>query len=224
MTFRRLLLAATFVAAPALMPPQGPLAGLAGIPSAQAQGTIRIGMTAADIPLTHGQPDQGFEGNRFTGIPLYDALTTWDLSAADKPSTVIPGLATEWAVDEADKTRLGIDGIMGGYLLITGQKGLELLEESKIKNPEAPVSDVHALMSAFRFLWQYEPTLIPKDRLKAAVRMLLDRPEVADLAIADLARWKDWTIHDRLMEVYKKGDPGNPLGEISVRQDALGRS
>ena len=124
-------------------------------------------------------------------------------------------------LDEADKTRLGIDGIMGGYLLITGQKGLELLEESKIKNPEAPVSDVHALMSAFRFLWQYEPTLIPKDRLKAAVRMLLDRPEVADLAIADLARWKDWTIHDRLMEVYKKGDPGNPLGEISVRQSVI---
>jgi len=72
---------------------------------AAAQGTIRIGMTAADIPLTHGQPDQGFEGNRFTGIPLYDGLTAWDLSAADKPSVVIPGLATEWRVDEADKTR-----------------------------------------------------------------------------------------------------------------------
>ena len=70
-----------------------------------AQGTIRIGMTAADIPLTHGQPDQGFEGNRFTGIPLYDGLTAWDLSAADRPSTVIPGLATEWTVDAADKTR-----------------------------------------------------------------------------------------------------------------------
>jgi len=64
---------------------------------AQAQGTLRIGMTAADIPLTHGQPDQGFEGNRFTGIPLYDGLTTWDLSRADRASTVIPNLATEWA-------------------------------------------------------------------------------------------------------------------------------
>jgi hypothetical protein len=30
--------------------------------------TLRIAMTAADIPLTLGQPDQGFEGNRFTGI------------------------------------------------------------------------------------------------------------------------------------------------------------
>ncbi len=78
---------------------------LATAQPAQAQGTLRIGMTAADIPLTHGQPDQGFEGNRFTGIPLYDALTAWDLSRADRPSTVIPGLATEWSVDPNDRTR-----------------------------------------------------------------------------------------------------------------------
>ncbi|MDP3409633.1 ABC transporter substrate-binding protein [Bosea sp. (in: a-proteobacteria)] len=66
---------------------------------------LRIGMTAADIPRTHGQPDQGFEGNRFTGIPMYDALTHWDLSSAEKASVVIPGLATEWAVDATDKTK-----------------------------------------------------------------------------------------------------------------------
>ena len=72
---------------------------------ASAQGTLRIGMTAADIPLTHGQPDQGFEGNRFTGIPLYDALTAWDLSAADRPSVVIPGLALSWEVDAQDRTK-----------------------------------------------------------------------------------------------------------------------
>ncbi|MFN3448542.1 MAG: ABC transporter substrate-binding protein [Roseococcus sp.] len=78
---------------------------LATAQPAAAQGTLRIGMTAADIPLTHGQPDQGFEGNRFTGIPLYDALTAWDLSRADRASTVISGLATEWSVDPNDRTR-----------------------------------------------------------------------------------------------------------------------
>ena len=57
---------------------------------------LRIAMTAADIPRTLGQPDQGFEGNRFTGIPMYDALTHWDLSKADAASVLIPGLATSW--------------------------------------------------------------------------------------------------------------------------------
>ena len=71
---------------------------------AAQEKVLRIGMTAADIPRTHGQPDQGFEGNRFTGIPMYDALTHWDLSSAEKASVIIPGLATEWSVDAADKT------------------------------------------------------------------------------------------------------------------------
>jgi hypothetical protein len=33
---------------------------------------------------------------------MYDGLTAWDLSSADKASVVIPGLATEWAVDPND--------------------------------------------------------------------------------------------------------------------------
>src|ERR1700676_363508 len=77
-----------------------------GLPQlARAETVLRIGMTAADIPRTLGQPDQGFEGNRFTGLTMYDALTMWDLSSADKPSVVIPGLATEWKVDDADKKK-----------------------------------------------------------------------------------------------------------------------
>ena len=72
---------------------------------AGAETILRIGMTAGDIPRTLGQPDQGFEGNRFSGLTMYDALTMWDLSSADKPSVVIPGLATEWAVNDADKTK-----------------------------------------------------------------------------------------------------------------------
>src|SRR6204780_4123015 len=69
---------------------------------ARAETVVRIGMTAADIPRTLGQPDQGFEGNRFTGLTMFDALTMWDLSSADKASVVIPGLATEWKGDDSD--------------------------------------------------------------------------------------------------------------------------
>jgi ABC-type transport system substrate-binding protein len=73
--------------------------------AASAETVVRIAMTAADIPRTLGQPDQGFEGNRFTGNTMYEGLTGWDLSSADKPSIVIPLLATEWSVDAADKTK-----------------------------------------------------------------------------------------------------------------------
>ena len=51
------------------------LATLLATPALAQDKVLRIAMTAADIPRTLGQPDQGFEGNRFTGIPMYDALT-----------------------------------------------------------------------------------------------------------------------------------------------------
>ena len=82
------------------------LGALAFSEAASAQEKVlRIAMTAADIPRTLVRLAQGFEGNRFTGIPMYDALTHWDLSRADGPSVLIPGLATSWAVDAKDRTK-----------------------------------------------------------------------------------------------------------------------
>jgi peptide/nickel transport system substrate-binding protein len=78
---------------------------LVATPALAQEKVLRVAMTAADIPRTLGQPDQGFEGNRFTGIPMYDALTHWDLSRSDAPSVLIPGLALSWAVDAKDKTK-----------------------------------------------------------------------------------------------------------------------
>jgi peptide/nickel transport system substrate-binding protein len=73
--------------------------------AAEAGGTLRVAMTAGDIPVTTGNPDQGFEGYRFVGYNLYDALLLWDLSKADKPSDIRPGLATSYEVDPNDRKR-----------------------------------------------------------------------------------------------------------------------
>src|SRR6266436_1784040 len=73
---------------------------------AQAGSTLTVGMTAGDLPVTTGNPDQGFEGYRFVGYNLYDSLVLWDLSGAgDKAADIKPGLATEWHVDEGDGKR-----------------------------------------------------------------------------------------------------------------------
>jgi ABC-type transport system substrate-binding protein len=73
--------------------------------TARAGGTLTVGMTAGDIPVTTGNPDQGFEGYRFVGYNLYDSLILWDLSKSDKPSEIKPGLATSWEIDPKDNKR-----------------------------------------------------------------------------------------------------------------------
>lgn len=105
-------------------------------------------------------------------------------------------------VEQTEDFRLGIDGIMAGYLLLTGEEGLAVIEDTKLRNTKVPFSETYAAMQALRFMWTYAEGVIPKERLRASMRILLDRPELADLVITDLARWQDWTVMDRMMELY----------------------
>ena len=73
--------------------------------AAVGESNLRIAMTASDIPRTNGIPTEGFEGLRFTGYTIYDALVQWDLSRSDVKADITPGLATSWSVDENDKTK-----------------------------------------------------------------------------------------------------------------------
>ena len=74
-------------------------------PAVMAQGapkTLRIAMTASDVPTTTGMPNNGFEGMRFLGYPIFEGLTAWDLSRADKLAGLRPGLAESWEQDKED--------------------------------------------------------------------------------------------------------------------------
>jgi peptide/nickel transport system substrate-binding protein len=57
---------------------------------ASAQGTLRIGMTASDVPYTGGQTDNGFEGFRFVGYQVYEPLIAWDLTRGDRLPPLVP--------------------------------------------------------------------------------------------------------------------------------------
>src|ERR1700680_3792038 len=73
--------------------------------TAHAESVLTVAMTAGDIPITTGIPDQGSEGVRFVGYSLYDALILFDLSHSDAAAQLRPGLATSWAVDPENPKR-----------------------------------------------------------------------------------------------------------------------
>ena len=102
--------------------------------------------------------------------------------------------------------RLGIDGIVSGYLLLTGDKGLDVIDEHKLKNTKVPFSETYAALQALRFMWRYGEGRIEKDRLRQSMRVLLDRPALTDMVIPDLSRWEDWAVQDKLMGMYGKGE------------------
>ena len=104
-------------------------------------------------------------------------------------------------VEPSQDFRLGVDGMVAGYLLIAGERGLDVLDREKL-SPDAPLSEVYSTMQGLQFMWTYEPDRIEKDRLRASMRVLLERPDMADLVVTTLGRWEDWSVMDRLMEMY----------------------
>ena len=86
-------------AALAALGPTGSLLAQSGSPS----GSLTYGISMTDLPLTTGQPDRGAGGYQFTGLTLYDPLVAWELDVADRPGKMVPGLATSWESDPADR-------------------------------------------------------------------------------------------------------------------------
>src|SRR3979490_1933912 len=168
----------------------------AGLPRiAGAETIMRIGMTAADIPRTLGQPDQGFEGNRFPGLTMYDALTMWDLSSADKPSVVIPGLATEWKVDDADKKKWTFK-LRPGVAFHDGSPfnaDAVVWNVEKMLKPDAPQFDASQVgVTASRM-----PTLVSARKIDdMTVELTTKEPDsflpinVTNLFMASAAKWQ----------------------------------
>jgi hypothetical protein len=108
----------------------------------------------------------------------------------------------------SEEFRLGLDGMISGYLLLTGSPGLDKIDDWKFKihdGKRAAASDVYSTIAALRFMHDFASERIPSERLMQSMRLLLEQPEFSDLAITDLARWKDWSIQNRLMSLYGKG-------------------
>jgi hypothetical protein len=104
-----------------------------------------------------------------------------------------------------DAYRAGTDYMMMGYLLLAGEAGLNRLDAWKIKDRSSQLGEAYCEMLALRFLWKNGEGKISHDRLVQSMRLFLDRPDLADIAIADLARWRDWKSLDRIIGLYGQG-------------------
>src|SRR3954463_10852042 len=71
-------------------------------PAAAQEKTLRIAMTASDIPTTSGMPNNGFEGMRFLGFPIFQGLIGFDLTTT-RPVKLLPHLAEKWEQAPDDK-------------------------------------------------------------------------------------------------------------------------
>ncbi|MCL6503793.1 MAG: HEAT repeat domain-containing protein [Pirellulales bacterium] len=113
------------------------------------------------------------------------------------------------------QVRSCLDALVAAYLNLKGEPGLPLVEELFLGNPEAEYTDTYSTIMALRFHLQ-ESEQIPKQRLLGALRRVLDRKDLADLVIPDLARWQDWSVVDRLVALFKEADQKSAWVRVPV--------
>ena len=73
--------------------------------SAASAQVLRIAMTASDLPTVTGIPNNGGEGFRFLGYPVYDGVVNWDYSHVTQTADATPGLFSAWTIDPGNPTR-----------------------------------------------------------------------------------------------------------------------
>jgi hypothetical protein len=113
------------------------------------------------------------------------------------------------------KAKAGLDAIVGCYLTLKGEAGLPLIENLFLKNKKSDYAETYSTIMALRFHIS-EGGVIKRERLMGSLRLMLDRPELADLIIPDLAQGEDWSAMEQLFSLYKNADEKSSWVRIPV--------
>ena len=129
-------------------------------------------------------------------------------------------LAEEDLTPDEAEARSGLDALIACYVTLEGPAGLDLVDRlflrRRDRDKDIPFAETYAAVMALRFLGEESDT-VPRPRVLASLRLLLDEPKLADLVIADLARWEDWSVIDRLVTLFEQAESDN----IFVREPVV---
>lgn len=107
-------------------------------------------------------------------------------------------------LNDPDKSLIsGIDGILAGYILVDQTNGWKYTK-SLIMGNTSDFAKRHAGLRTIRFLWDTHMGHISKDELLATMEQFISQGDIADMAIDDLRKWKQWKFTDKILEQSKR--------------------
>ncbi len=116
---------------------------------------------------------------------------------------------------ENRESRTGLDALIAAYLTLKGEKGIDLVKKEFFDNAQSQYADIYSAVMALRFHGT-EANVLPKKSITEAMHRLLERPDLADLVIPDLARWSDWSQIEKVCELFEKATDDNNWVRVPV--------
>ncbi|MFO1000465.1 MAG: hypothetical protein U0936_09005 [Planctomycetaceae bacterium] len=160
-------------------------------------------------------------------LGLYGMMLGLSGSPEDAQFLLSQMMESEPAIDVANNQtppsrtfRFGAEGLMGGYLLLTGDEGLKQLEETVALPTDVPDTARHAFVQSLQFIWTYESDVISKARIQSSMRLLLQNSSMREIAITNLARWEDWESLPTLQSMFANDCEGDRESQRAILQFA----
>jgi hypothetical protein len=97
----------------------------------------------------------------------------------------------------------GLDGVMAGYIMLDQKAGWEYLM-SLVRDAKQEFPVRYAALKTVRFFWEYRPDVIPNKQVLEAMHALMDQPDLADLPMEDLRKWRCWDQTDKVLAHAEK--------------------
>lgn len=107
-------------------------------------------------------------------------------------------------LNDQDKSLMsGIDGVLAGYILVDQATGWKHTKDL-ISNGANDFTKRHAGLRTIRFLWETHVGHVPKEELLKVMGEFISQGDIADMAMDDLRKWKEWQFTDKILEQSKR--------------------
>ena len=118
----------------------------------------------------------------------------------------------------------GLDGMLMGYVMLDPKAGYEYLLKL-VGDPDKEFLVKHAGLKALRFFWEYRPDVLDRKRVLAGMSALLAHPDLADMPIDDLRKWKAWDMTAEVLKLAgQKSHNELPINNRSILKLAMAAS
>jgi hypothetical protein len=114
----------------------------------------------------------------------------------------------------------GVDGMLAGYVLLRPTEGWAYLT-GILRDPQRDFLLRYAALRAARFFHEYRTDVVPAADVTAAVAVLLDQKDIADLAIEDLRKWSCWGVADIVLGLFGRESHNVPIVRRAILRYAL---
>ena len=115
----------------------------------------------------------------------------------------------------------GRDGLLAGYTLLNPKEGYAYIL-SAAKSADAEFQSRYAALKALRFFHDYRADVVSKDKVLVGIKAIVEQPDMADLPIDDLRKWKAWDQTDFVLSFADKPDHARiPITSRAILRFAL---